>query len=377
MRSMAEALRLNDAQVHILTLNTKKHYRDPALIAKHQPKNIHLEHFKADTDLKAGAALWNLINGKPYHVSRFLNAELQSRLEQLLETEKFDLIQLEGLTMAVYLKTIRQKSSAAVVMRAHNIEYQIWQRHINHEKNALRKWYLSLQTKRLEKFEKKCLEAVDANVFITGEDQNLYRKWGGKSLCSVSPCGLSPEDNPPISGFEKKYDLVHLSSLDWLPNRQGAEWFLKEVWPLILEARPSTTLGFGGRVMPAEFVELRSEQLWIYPHVENAREFIAHGRVALVPLLAGSGMRIKLLELLAWGMPTVSTSIGAEGIPLKNYREGILADDKEGFAAAVIYLLDGKEVRKEMQMKARKFFEEHFDNRRLGKDLLSFYQTLI
>jgi len=377
MCSMVEALRLNNAQVHLLALNTKKHHREAQEIEKHKPDNVVLEYFDVDTDLKAIDALFNLLNGKAYHVSRFLQSKLSQRLKKLLQEIKFDVIQLEGLTMAVYLDIIRKYSKAAVVLRAHNIEYRIWQRHIAHEQNPIKRAYLKIQVKRLESFEKKSLEAVDANVFITPEDQRLYREWGGKSLSTVSACGLSPEDNPPISGFEAKYDIVHLASLDWLPNRQGAEWFLKEVWPLILEARPQTTLGFGGRDMPKEFLEMGSDNLWLYPVVENARDFLAHGRIAIVPLLAGSGMRIKLLELLAWGMPTVSTNIGAEGIPIENYQEGILADDKEGFAAAVVYLLDGKEARKEMQMKARKFFEDHFDNRRLGKDLLSFYQTLI
>lgn len=279
--------------------------------------------------------------------------------------------------MAVYLPLIRKLSRSSVVIRAHNIEYQIWQRHIAYEANWLKKLYLKIQNRRLEKFEKHSLEASDANVFISPQDQALYRNWGGHSISTVVPCGLSKGEQPPISGFKAKYDLVHLASFDWLPNRQGAAWFLKEVWPLILEARPNTTLGLGGRAMPKEFLEQSNDQLWLYPVVEDARDFLAHGKIALVPLLAGSGMRIKLLELLAWGMPTVSTTIGAEGIPITNYEEGILADDPEGFAAAVIYLLDGTEARKEMQMKARSFFEEKFDNRRLGKDLLSFYQTLI
>ena len=129
--------------------------------------------------------------------------------------------------------------------------------------------------------------------------------------------------------------------------------------------------------MPPEFIEMGSENLWLYPIVENARDFIGHGKVAVIPLLAGSGMRIKLLEFLAWGMPTVSTGIGAEGIAIENYKHGIIANDPESFAAAVVYLLDGKEARQEMQMQARHFFEENFDNQILGKDLIQFYQTLI
>lgn len=377
MRSMIEALRLNGAKVQVLSLNTRKHFREAETIEKNRPDDIILEHFDVDTEVTAGGALFNLINGKPFHVSRFKQKALENRLDRLLKEVKFDIIHLEGLSMAVYLDQLRSLSQAAIVLRAHNIEYQIWERHVLHEKRFWKKWYLALQTRRLEAFEKKMMEAVDANVFITADDQKTYRAWGGHSLGTVVPCGLDPHEHPPISGFSAKYDLVHLASFDWLPNRQGAEWFLKEVWPLILEARPETTMGFGGRNMPKEFLALKSAQLWMYPVVKDAREFMAHGKIAVVPLLAGSGMRIKLLELLAWGMPTVSTVIGAEGIAIENYEQGILAEDPESFAAAVIYLLDGTEARKEMQVKARAFFEKHFDNRHLGAELLPFYQTLI
>jgi glycosyltransferase involved in cell wall biosynthesis len=377
MRSMVEALRLNATEVHLLCLNTRKHFRSSAEIEKHRPPELKLEYFNVNTDLKPLSALRNLLSRQAYHVSRFYQKSLVQRLEALLQAETFDIIQLEGLPMAVYLPLLRKYSKAPLLIRAHNIEYQIWERHLAHEQNPLRKLYLKLQVGRLKRFEKESLEAADAVVFISHQDQEIYRSWGGKSIANTTPCGLNPAEHPPISGTPPKYDVVHLASLDWLPNRQGAEWFLKEVWPLILEARPQTTMGFGGRDMPKEIIALGNQNLWLYPHVENARDFVAHGKVAVIPLLAGSGMRIKLLELLAWGMPTVSTSIGAEGIAIENYKEGILADDPESFAAAVVYLLDGKESRKEMQVQARQFFENHFDNRQLGADLLNFYRTLI
>lgn len=377
MRSMAEALSMNEAEVHMLSLNTRKHFRSAKEIEKYRPNRIKLETFEVNTDVKAWGAIANLFSTKAYHVSRFYQEAMAKRLQELLSQHSYDIIQMEGLPMAVYLPLLRKYSQAALVIRAHNIEYQIWERHLAHERNPLRKQYLKLQVDRLKAFEKESLEAADAVVFISQQDHDIYRAWGGKSLSQITPCGLNPLEHPPISGYEAKYDLVHLSSLDWLPNRQGAEWFLKEVWPLIIEARPETTMGFGGRDMPKEFIEMGDKNLWLYPHVANARDFVGHGRVAVIPLLAGSGMRIKLLEFLAWGMPTISTGIGAEGININNYQEGILADDPESFAAAVVYLLDGKEARKEMQIKARTFFENHFDNKQLGSDLLNFYRTLI
>jgi glycosyltransferase involved in cell wall biosynthesis len=379
MRSMIEALSDNNAEVHVLSLNTKKHYRNEAEIAKHRKEGITLETFDVNTDLSLNGLIWNFINGSPYHVSRFYQSIFADRLEELLAKESFDIIQLEGLSMAVYLPIIQRQSNAGVVLRAHNIEYRIWKRHVEHESNPLKKWYLALQTRRLERFEKKSLEAVQANVFITYEDQRIYREWGGKSLSCVSPCGLNPVAYGSLSdkAVEQRFDLVSLASLDWLPNQQGLQWFLEKVWPLIQVARPQTTLGIGGRDMPKAIITQATDKVWMYPQVANARDFIAQGQVAIIPLLAGSGMRIKFLEYLAWGKATVSTAIGAEGIPIENQKQAILAEDAESFASAVIYLLDDKEARLQMQKEARSFFEHHFDNKSLGKELLKFYGTLV
>ncbi len=377
IRSMVDALLLNGASLSLLSLNTKKHYRSPKEIAKHLPEGLDFKAIDVDTDIKPLAAFFNLLNGKAYHVSRFLQKDMQNELKAKLQEKEFDIIQLEGLSMAVYLPIIRKYSKASVSMRAHNIEHLIWQRHTENETNTLKKKYLEIQSARLKKFELEQLALMDAQVFITDADRNIYRSWGGKKISTSIPCGLNPEDYSTQAPEEFRYDIAHLASLDWLPNQQGLEWFLEEVWPLVLEARPQSRIAIGGRHMPKKLFNYANDNLWLFAEVDDAQRFIKAAKIAIIPLLAGSGMRIKLVEYMAMGQACVSTPIGAEGINLEANKEVLLAQEAEAFAAAIILLLDNDTERENMSQAARQKFEEEYANAGLGEKLLKFYQTLL
>lgn len=377
IRSMIDALLLNGTSLSLLSLNTKKHFRSQKEIQENLPPGIDFQAVDVDTDITPLSAALNLVNGKAYHVSRFDQPKMRTLLKQKLQEQEFDIIQLEGLSMAVYLPLIRKYSTASVSMRAHNIEHLIWERHANNESNFFKKKYLELQSARLKKFELKQLALMDALVFITEADRNTYRNWEGKTISTSIPCGLNPEDYNTTVPEEFRYDVVHLSSLDWLPNQQGLEWFIQKVWPLVVEARPESNIAIGGRHMPKKIFQYASDSLWVFSEVDDAQRFIKAGKVAIIPLLAGSGMRIKLIEYMAMGQACVSTIIGAEGINLSANKEVLLAENEESFAAALILLLDNKLERENMAQAARKKFNEEYANFSLGKKLLEFYQTLV
>jgi glycosyltransferase involved in cell wall biosynthesis len=377
IRSMIDAMLLNGVSLTVLSLNTKKHHRSTADIKENCPANLDFTSVDVDTDLKIGSAFLNLLNGQPYHVSRFKQMKMEKILKAKLKEINFDIIQLEGLSMAVYLPLIRKYSQASVLMRAHNIEHQIWQRHTDNESKKLKKKYLEIQTARLKKFEIEKLEQMDAQIFISDADRNIYRKWGGKRIsCSIS-CGLNPEEYVQSSATEVRYDIAHLASLDWLPNQQGLQWFLDKVWPLVLEARPETRIAIGGRHMPKKIYQHANDRLWVFSEVDNIQRFIKSAKIAIIPLLAGSGMRIKLIEYMAMGQACVSTEIGAEGISLEANKEVFLANDPEGFASAIILLLDNEEERISVGTAARAKFIHEYSNAHLGSKLIKFYQTLL
>ncbi len=375
--SSVDMLLEHKVETHLLSLNTKKHFKPTPKIEAEKPRDVHFHALEVNTNITPFNAALNLVNGKAFHVSRFLVKEFSRLLEAYLEKHQFNWIQIEGLPMAVYLPLIKQHSSAKISLRAHNVEHQIWERHAANEKNVLKKRYIALQAKRLKTYELEVLQQVNALLTITQEDADSFKALGIKTDSLHLPCGINPAKYERQESHESEtFDAVSLSSMDWLPNVQGAEWFIDKVWPLITEIRPQTTICLAGRDMPKHLLQKSSENLKIKGMVTNMNTFVTNAKICLVPLLAGSGMRIKVLENLALGKCIVATSVGAEGFPLTDDVEIKLADDPQHFAKAVCNLLDDADARDEMGTNAQSFAFEHFSNRNLGNKLLQFYLSV-
>jgi glycosyltransferase involved in cell wall biosynthesis len=376
IKSIIDGLLQNQAKVCLIALNTYKHFVPEAEAQKQKPKNLELLCFNANTNITASGAFKNLLKAQEaYHVSRFFNNEVARAIIQKLKSQSFDVIQLEGLSMAVYLPIIKTYTNKPVVLRAHNIEHQIWERHVKHENNPLKKTYLKLQTKRLKNFENYAFKKVDGIAFITEVDQQLAFNAGYQGQAVVLPCGVNLKDYQ-VSPDPPRYDLVYLASFDWLPNRQGMEWFIEKVWPLIQKERPKTTLALGGRNMPKHFNGFKKKKVFLFKEVESAQEFMSKGTVVVVPLLAGSGMRIKIIENLALQKPIVATPLAAEGISVTHQQNISLAQKPEHFAQEVLNLLHYPQKRKNMAEQAQDLIKIQYTNTALGQKLLQFYSQL-
>src|SRR5690606_25861436 len=184
-------------------------------------------------------------------------------------------------------------------------------------------------------------------VPITEEDQQILKPWISKTKPIHSlPCGIDIESKNtcPIA-TQQKTDIAYLASFDWMPNVQGIEWFMQKVWPLVKELKPDASFHLGGRHMPASFSKWQKNGVSLFPKVADMREFICGARIVIVPLLAGSGMRIKVIENMAIGKCQVSTTIGAEGVKVESGKDIILADSPADFARAISNLLHDDELR--------------------------------
>ena len=277
--------------------------------------------------------------------------------------------------MAVYIPFIRKHSNVKISFRAHNAEFQIWERTLSSTHNPLKKAYLGLQVKRLKKFEEQTLQAIDALVTITPMDFEIFKKMEyGKAHITI-PCGIKLSQYESVKR-KPDFDISYLASFDWLPNLQGIDWFLDKVWPIIRNKAPQITMALAGRKMPKRLLYQNSENLTIRGEVDNMQDFITNSKINIVPLLAGSGMRIKIVENMALSRPMVSTNIGAEGIEVENGTEILLEDEPEQFADAIIKLVTDTELQNSMGLAARKKIESRYDNKVLGKQLMDFYQSL-
>ncbi|WP_041627421.1 glycosyltransferase family 4 protein [Owenweeksia hongkongensis] len=379
MSSIIDALLKNKAEVTLLSINTKKHFKSDEATAAQLPTRLDFHKVYHNTSITPWGALANLFSGKAYHVSRFYFSAFAKKLVLLLRQNSFDIIQIEGLSMAVYIELIRKYCQAKIVLRAHNVEHIIWDRHLENESSSLRSKYLKIQNSRLAKFEIQSLKSVDAIVPITEEDKQLLLPWISKSKPIQSlPCGIDIEAKDTCSkASTQTADIAYLASFDWMPNVQGIEWFMQKVWPLVQELRPDTTFHLGGRHMPSSFQKWEKRGVSLFQDVADMRKFICSARIVIVPLLAGSGMRIKVIENMALGKCQVSTTIGAEGVNIENGKDIILTDSPEDFARAISNLLHDDELRTFVETQARKTIETSYSNRQLGKNLIKFYQSLI
>lgn len=374
--TLAEGLADNDVELYLLAINTKKHFKSDDLIPESFKQKTHYQSIYSNTNTSVLGAFINLFSKQSYFVSRFYFKAYKQALIQLLQQHSFDIIQIEGVFMATYIPVIRQYSKAKIVLRSHNVEHQIWERHLSNEKTSIKKSYLSLQNKRLKTFEINAFKISDAIVTITDEDKKNIQKLVPSKEIYTCLTGVNLEQYTVNPNIKYPRTLFHFASMDWMPNIEAVDWLLNEVWSLVVKQQASAKLILAGRGMPERFKRLSNPNVLIVEEVKSSEEFYKNHDIMLVPLWSGSGLRIKLVEGLAYGKAIITTSIGAEGIPYTNNQHVIIADTAQEFADAILFLLDNDNKKQAMQNQARLLAEQHFNYKKIGKNLIEFYTQL-
>lgn len=358
-------------KVDLLSFNTEKHYTDPAPLA--EMVNVHAVEIDTQVTLK-GAAL-NLLSKLPYNISRFKDEHFEKVLAHLLSKKEFDIIQIEGSYMGIYLKQIRAQSNAKVVLRAHNVEYKIWDRMSKSESDLIKSAYVKYLKSGIEKFEKNIAQQFDGIIPITKVDAAFFEKEAARVPLQVIPAGVD------LSEFQSKGQaqadsLFMIGNLQWLPNLQSIDWFLENAWSKVKSAIPGASLHIAGKNPPKRILELNLDGVTVHGMVESAQDFMNAYSVMIVPLLSGSGMRIKIIEGMAAAKCVVSTPIGAEGIDAIPGEELVIAEPSD-FADSIIGILNDKRGMSAMGERARTFVEQNYNWTTLIKEFESFYRQLV
>lgn len=377
--NMALGLQKAGANVTVAAISTPKHPTTSNDVPLDIAESVRFETVFVDTRISPFKAVTNFLFSKlPYNAERFISKDFEKLLEKILIEQDFDLIQLEGLYLAPYIPCIRRRSKSPIALRAHNVECEIWERTASNEPNSLRRFYLKSLAKRIRRMEIDTLQKTDLLVPISLRDEKILQGMGFAKPSHTCPTGYQLGD-PYVAKDELLYPSVfHIGGLDWGPNREGLMWFLENCWELIREVVPGVDFYVAGRNASKEFVN----KLNSYPklnylgEVPDSKEFMASKAVMVVPLLAGSGMRIKIVEGLSLGKAIVSTSIGAEGIEAKDGEEIMIANTPNEFVGKTVKLLQNKEACASMGEKAKLFASQKLDNDRLVKDLYEFYLSV-
>ena len=373
--NMGMGLLANGVELHVLTINTKKHFKNEDAVDKdYKIKSNYISVYR-NTDISIIGVISNIFSSDSYFVSRFYFKDFELQLIKKLSTFIFDVIQLEGLFMGIYIPVIRKHSKAKIVLRAHNIEHLIWQRHIKSETSLIKKKYLQIQNNRLKKFESIVIKEVDSIVSITDIDKKIIFEMGFRKPMFTCITGVDVHVYRSKAAVNKKLkSIFHFASMDWMPNVEAVDWFLKYCWPDVLKAIPDVKFVIAGRNMPERFIQLVHPNITVIESVNDAGNFFKEHEVMLVPLLSGSGLRIKIIEGMAYGKAIVTTSIGAEGIQARNKKNIMIEDSPENFSKAVIELMSSNEKRVKMETEAFHFAEKEFDNTVIVEGLVNFYK---
>lgn len=379
MNAITQALFYTGCDVKVIAADTPKYPVNIEQIPEDYLSKTSYESCFIDTKIRMLPALKCFLTSKSYHIERFTSEKFSNFLTKVLNSNKFDVIQFETIYMTKYLQLIKKLApEAIVVIRTHNVEHKIWERYACSTKNFIKKYYLNHLARTLKKYEIEVLKNVDGIAAISPIDAKLLSNYTNTPI-KVIPFNLNSEflNTNPYDFEERKKTLFFIGSMDWLPNMEGVKWFLNNVWNRIIKQHNNLHLEIAGRNMPEWIYKYNSDNIFIRGKVDDACQYMNSFQIMIVPLLSGSGIRIKIIEGMAAGNVIITTSIGAEGIECEHKKNILIADTPSEFVESVFWCLANPEAMKTISSNARKFAVENYSLTAVAKNLIDFYNELI
>ena len=298
-----------------------------------------------------------------------------SVLVKLLKQQTFDIVILENLASLNAVSVIRKyDKQVKIIYDAHNVDSNL-------AAVGAIKWALNEEELLLiNKVQQSLSENVNAILACSKNDLDDFIEMNKNSLPGVViPNGVSVANSLVEEGVKmQKPEYILFCGILWsTPNTEGLHWFYKNSWPVVQKSFPGLKLlVVGGGKLPADMEALYADSsLQFTGAVEDVKPWYNKAAIAIVPLLSGSGTRLKILEAMSLGLPVISTSKGAEGISYTDGANIIIADKEVEFAHEVMSLLNDKDKRKAIQQSARKLVEEQYDWDVIGTTLSTYLNT--
>jgi polysaccharide biosynthesis protein PslH len=303
-----------------------------------------------------GELAGSLASALPYTVRKYRNAEMRRRIRRRLATSKYDLLLCDFLQPSV---NCIDESFRPKVLFQHNVEAVIQSRQAAHAANPLARTYLALEATKLARYERRASHAFDRCIMVSEEDcRTMYTEYGAANAVSI-PTGVDIDRFMPAPDGPAP-EIVFVGSMDWLPNQDAVNFFLRDILPRIRRVVPATFTVVGRNPPDSIRQHARTEYVRVTGTVADVRPFIARAQVCVVPLRIGGGTRIKIFEAMAMQKAVVSTSIGAEGLPVTHGTDILLADEPEDFANRVTELLQRPESRQRLGEVGRRLVSSRF-----------------
>ena len=369
MANFLDLLLAGNHEVKHLTVATNKH---PFYISNYPPEitqKTSVESVRITTDVKPLKAFLALFKKNSYNVSRFYSDEMNSLVKTALSNEKFDVVILESLFSTVYLDTIRSYFKGKVYLRSHNIEFQIWEDITNNFGNWLKRKYFKRLTSDLKRYELDTIQQLDGILTISTADEQYYKQ---HLTGPVTTLPFTIAINNTLINDYSASNLFHVGGMDWEPNREAVERLIR-LFPALIKQHPKIELSLIGKGTD----ELVSNNSSIHAEgfIDDLEAHAVKTGILVSPISAGSGIRIKILEMMALGIPVITTKKGAQGIDYEGKKCLFIADTDEKIIQACVELSTNPSLRSELGTNAKNYISTYHSPTTVAKQLDEFLQS--
>jgi glycosyltransferase involved in cell wall biosynthesis len=318
-----------------------------------------------------------VLGGEPIGHLIYYHQELAEALHRITATSRFDVVDVHHAYMAPYIRAIAPQGKCRTILSLHNVPYVQWRRMLLNEQDIRRKLVLLRDWVFQKHATLKYIRRYDRTIVISELDRSILLKDAPHADIVAVPTGMNTDIMTPLNKPSTLRNLVFIGSMYYGPNVEAVIFLCREIFPLIRQQIPDAHLFIVGSTPPQEVLRwaAQTERVTVTGYVDSVLPYYAKSCATLVPLRAGSGIRVKILESMAFGRPVISTSLGCEGLQVIHDENILIADEAPDFAAQTLRVMTDLRLWKRIADNGRRQVEEVYDWRVVGRQLLKAFEA--
>lgn len=335
---------------------------------------VHVVPIKRSRIADIGYLLRSQLSRRPFLIERDDIPAMRSLVKRIVDTEQVDMIHADQLTMTQFAVPFAHHSNGkpALVFDAHNAVWTIVRR-LNETLPFYYRLPLVFEAGRIKKYEAMIVAEFQNTLAVAEPDrealtkavrENYPEKTVSELPITVIPIAVDTKKLQPVARQSDELIILTMGTLYYPPNADGIRWFMQDVFPLVQRALPNVKLTVVGKNPPKDFLQAAegsNGRIVMTGYIPELDPYFAASTMMVIPVRAGGGMRVRILEAFARAMPVVTTTVGLEGIEAKPGSDVLVADLPEDFSRSVVELLTNKDLQDKLSINGRRLAEQKYD----------------
>ena len=371
MDNFLKSLLSSNFEVNHIAIGTEKHPFEKENYPLKLRNKISVSGQNISTNVNIFSALKSLFKKGSYNINRFYSTDVSEKIKLEVKDNEFDVIIFESLFSTIYLNEIKEIFTGKIIARIHNIEADIWKNYWKNEVSFLRKLFLRKLQNDLKKYEIETLKKVDGIIAISNDDKKSILELKIKTTVITVPVAITDLQN---QNNYMNTSVFHLGAMDWQPNKEAVER-LVTIHTEANVKQNSFKLIIAGKNAETFKTSSSSDLIENIGFIEDLDTFTKDAGILVSPIISGSGVRIKILEMMAKGIPVITSETGAKGINYKDYECLMIASDNNDFIEKIKLVRESLELRKKLGQNAIDYIQKYHNIEEITKSLREFIQN--